>query len=283
MDALFDDMMDRINVESLMIDFDGCDISIEESEKMIAFVDNCLSELRVVFISKQNIEKQEEIKFFKEQKPEILGFLLYVNKIHRIELKRPVGSNDTQREYYKSELENLTSFFEKNLDFHQYYRAKSTYLDEYYFLRGKSHIHLCVDSEQFIRDPLFSTGYDYKVALIICNEMLRIYLNKKMNSLEKQIIIDKNRASLPVSNLKWTGSKVAAVELGYALESSRFINRGNADIKEIMLLIETCFNIDLGEYYRTYISIKQRKKDRTPFLQSLMDSLNKRMDEDDSK
>ncbi len=113
--------------------------------------------------------------------------------------------------------------------------------------------------------------------------MLRIYLNKKMNSLEKQIIIDKNRASLPVSNLKWTGSKVAAVELGYALESSRFINRGNADIKEIMLLIETCFNIDLGEYYRTYISIKQRKKDRTPFLQSLMDSLNKRMDEDDSK
>ncbi len=119
MDALFDDMMDRINVESQMIDFDGCDISIEESEKMIAFVDNCLSELRVVFISKQNIEKQEEIKFFKEQKPEILGFLLYVNKIHRIELKRPVGSNDTQREYYKSELENLTSFFEKNLDFHQ--------------------------------------------------------------------------------------------------------------------------------------------------------------------
>lgn len=113
--------------------------------------------------------------------------------------------------------------------------------------------------------------------------MLRIYLNKKMHSLEKQIVIDKNRASLPVSSLKWTGSKIAAIEMGYALEASKYINRGNADIKEIMLLIETCFNIDLGEYYRTYISIKGRKKDRTPFLKHLIESLMKRMDEDDSK
>lgn len=283
MNAFFNEIMEKTTTEIQLIDFDGCDISIEESENMIAFLDNCLSELRTFFLSIQNVDKQDEIIFFKEQKPEVLGFLLYFNKIHKIELKRPVGSNDTQREYYKNELESLTFFFEKNLDFHQYYRAKSTYLDEYYFLRGKFHLQLCSDSAQFIRDPLFSTGYDYKVAKIICNEMLRIYLNKKMHSLEKQIVIDKNRASLPVSSLKWTGSKIAAIEMGYALEASKYINRGNADIKEIMLLIETCFNIDLGEYYRTYISIKGRKKDRTPFLKHLIESLMKRMDEDDSK
>lgn len=150
-------------------------------------------------------------------------------------------------------------------------------------MRGKFHPQLCADSVSFIRDPLFSTGYDYKIAKILCNEMLRIYLNKKMHSIEKHVTMNKDRALLPFNNLKWTGSKVAAVELGYALESSKLINRGNADIKEIMLLIETCFNIDLGDYYRTYISIKQRKKDRTPFLQSLIDSLNKRMNDDDSK
>lgn len=284
MNDYFNDIMERITAEIQLIDFDGCDISIEQSEKMRAFLDNCLSELRTLFLSQQNINKQYEIHFFKEQKPEILGFLLYFNNIHKIELKCPVGSNDTQREYYKDELKSLTFFFEKSISiFTNITEQNQLYLDEHYFLRGKVHHQLCADSAQFIRDPLFSTGCDYKVAKIICNDMLRIYLNKKINSLEKRIVIDKNRASLPVSNLKWTGSKVAAIELGYALEASKYINRGNADIKEIMLLIETCFNIDLGDYYRTYISIRGRKKDRTPFLKSIIEALNKRMDEDDSK
>ena len=38
--------------------------------------------------------------------------------------------------------------------------------------------------------------------------------------------------------------------------------------------------IDLGDYYRTYIAIKSRKKDRTAFLKYLADSLEKRMDEE---
>jgi len=106
--------------------------------------------------------------------------------------------------------------------------------------------------------------------------MLRIYLNKKLNRLEKQIIIDKNRELLPVGNMKWTGSKVSAVEFGYALHTSLTINRGNTDIKDIMQFIKIFFNIDLGDYYRTYIAIRRRKKDRTEFLNSLIDGLIKK-------
>ena len=142
---------------------------------------------------------------------------------------------------------------------------------------------LCVDSSHFMHDPQFSTGYDYKVAKILSNEMMRIYLNKKMNQLEKQIAFNKNRELSPVGNLKWTGTKVAAIEFGYALHASAAINKGQADVKEIMTLIETTFNIDLGDYYRTYIAIKCRKKERTPFLNSLIEGLIKKMDEDDRK
>ena len=283
MDIYFGQLIAKIQRELQTIDLDDCDISIEEAFAMVEFFKKCLSDLRDFFLSQESVSVQDEIRFFKEMKPEVLGLLLYFNKIYSIELKRPTGSNDTQRKYYENKLNSITYFFEYHLDFYQYYRSKSSHFDEYYFVRGKSCPQLCADSAQYIRDPLFSTVYDFKIAKIISNEMLRIYLNKRLLRLEKQVTIDKNRTLLPVGNMKWTGSKAAAIEFGYALHTCPTINRGQTDIKEVMLFIETFFNIDLGDYYRGYIAIKSRKKDRTPFLKSLIESLIKKMNEDDGK
>ena len=276
-------LSEKMQIELVNVDIERCDISIEESARMVKFFKDCLSQLRDHFLVLQSISIEDEIVFFKEMKPEVLGLLLYFNKIHNIELKRPIGSNETQSEYYDKELKSLTYFFERNLDFLQYYRTNSTHLDEIYFVRGKPNPELCIDSSQFILDPLFSTGYDYKVAKIICNEMLRIYLNKKQHSMEKLGTIQKKREQLPTCNLKWTGSKADATELGYAIRDSGVINYGNVDIKEIMNFIEVNFDIDLGDYYRTYVALKSRKKGRTPFLNRLIENLIRRMERDDSE
>jgi hypothetical protein len=196
-------------------------------------------------------------------------------------LKRPNGSNEIQQGYYKKEQDSLTYFFERNIDFYQYYHSNSTHLDECYFVRGKYYPTLCVDSLQFVQDALFSTVYDYKVAKIIANEMLRIYLNKKLLHLDRYNYLPNNPKDSQQPALKWTDSKVAATELGYAVHAAGVFNNGNADIREIMSLFEIIFGIDLGDYYRTYIAIKSRKKERTVFLKTLIDSLTKRMDEDD--
>ena len=282
MDDYFNKLSESVQLRIQTVDLEGCDISMEESMSLIQFLEKCLSDLRGKFISLHSIELQDEVRFFKEMKPKILGLLLYFNKIHNIELKCPTGSNDTQSDYYDNELKSLTFFFERNLDFYQYYRNNSTYLDECYFVRGKRNHILCTDSSQYILDPLFSTGYDYKVAKIICNEMLRIYLNKKKNGVEKQLLIKKNRKHLLDNDVQWTGSKAAAIEMGYAIHGIGVLNHGNVDIKAIMNFIEVSFNIDLGDYYRTYIALRNRKKDRTPFLNKLMENLLRRMDNDDS-
>lgn len=279
----FEDKLNEINREIDSVDLDSCDIPLETSFTLINYLEERLNEVKIFFLSLPSTTIEDEIRFFKETKPEILGFLLYFNKIHTIELKCPNGSNDTLTEYYQNELDSLTFFFDRNLDFYQYYRSKSTHSDEHYFTRHKRCRQLCLDSVHFVMDSSFSTGYDFKVAKIICNEMLRIYLNKKMNGLEKQQFIEKKRAAISIGDLKWTGSKTALVEIGYSFEASRFVNRGHADIKEIMLAFEIIFNIDLGEYYRTYISIKDRKIDRAKYLNILIERLLKRMDEDDSK
>lgn len=134
---------ERIQGELQAIDLEGCDISREETVRMVKFLKDCLSELRDYFLVLKSITMQDEIEFFKELKPKVLGMFLYFNKIHTVELKRPIGSNEIQSEYYDKELKSLTYFFERNLDFHQYHRANSTYLDEYYFVRGRSNHELC--------------------------------------------------------------------------------------------------------------------------------------------
>ena len=214
-------------------------------------------------------------------KPQILSLLIYFNKIYSIELKRPNGSNEIQQEYYTKEQYSLTYFFERNIDLYQYHRSSSTHLDEYYFSRGKFHPTLCVDNQQFVQDSSFSTAFDYKIAKILAYDMLRIYLNKRLSHLTKCVYLPVNPKNSEQPALKWTGSKVAAIELGYAAHSAGVFNNGNADIREIMNLFEITFGIDLGDYYRTYIAIKSRKKERTVFLKMLIDSLTKCMDEDD--
>ena len=260
MEERINQILSQIDLEIDEIDLYGYDI-IETSLSMVLQLQDILTDLRNQLQTYVFPSKEDEISFFKNQKPELLGRLLYFYKIYRIETQCPTGSNEVLRLYINH----------------------STIHDEHYFLRGRTDIRLCSDSAQFDKDPNFSTGYDYKVAKILANEMLRIYLNKKLQKLESESSIEKQQqginAKMPV---RFTGKKSALIELGYALASSGDINHGNIEIKELMNYLSSMFNIDLGGYYDAYIAMKERK-DRTSYLNRLIDNLTKRMNEDDVK
>lgn len=95
-------------------------------------------------------------------------------------------------------------------------------------------------------------------------------------------IIEQSPFFFPKARLTWTGSKVDLVELIYAWETASCFNHGHANIKEIVVYIEIVFNIDLGDYYHTFLEMRNRIK-RTAFLDKLLKVLNDRMDEVDSK
>ncbi|WP_288155826.1 RteC domain-containing protein [Phocaeicola sartorii] len=274
-------ILQKIDLEIDEIDLYGYDI-IETSLSMVHRLQTILSDLRMKIQTYVFPTKEDEILFFKVQKPEILGRLLFFYKIYRIETQCPNGSDEVIKGYISRELDNLTYFFNRNLDFYQYYRSHSTLYDEYYFVRGKSDLRLCTDSAQFDKDPNFSTGYDYKVAKIIANEMLRIYLNKRLVKLETNNQIEDNLQTYLKYPFRFTGKKVFLIELGYSLVTSGDINNGNVEIKEMMKFLSSVFQVDLGDYYAAYIAMKERK-DRTAYLHHLIDSLTKRMNEDDMK
>ena len=264
------------------IDVDNWNISVEVVLDVVEFLQRSLEDMRNYIVNHPFSNKEEEIYFFKHIKPEVLSRLLYFTEIYNTEMRKPHGSIEVLKKYYNDRLDELTSYFESNLDFYQYYRSKATHLDSHYFVRGHIDFKLCPNCVPYDRDPEFSTCYDHKAAQILANDMLCIYLNKKLHGVDKQVIIAKSRSFLPEHPFRWTATKIAAVELGYAIYAAGILNNGQADIKEIMTFMEASFQIDLGDYYRTYITMKDRKKDRTSFLNSLIKSLLKKMDEDDN-
>lgn len=113
--------------------------------------------------------------------------------------------------------------------------------------------------------------------------MLQIYLNKRIINLVQSEDIDRQVIARMKFSANWTGKKNFLIELGYSLYVVGNINNGNITVKEIMDLLGVMFNIDLGDYYRGYITMKNRKKDRTLFGKILIEKLLKRMEEDDEK
>ena len=180
------------------------------------------------------------------------------------------------------ELDSLTFYFSRNLDFYQYYRSKSTYLDRYYFTRNQNDLRICTDSSHIDKDPLYSTGYDFKVAKIITNELLKIYLTNRLQELERIVQRKADNGQVVETILRWTGSKRALVELIYALEANGDFNKGTATLKEIAGYFENVFSIDIGDLYHSYLEMRSRKINRTRYLETLQKSLLRRMDENDT-
>lgn len=158
-------------------------------------------------------------------------------------------------------------------------------LDKYYFVRGKDKLELISEKSYYFSDPDFTTSHDILVAQIIANELFINHLNSELDyfrRIELQLTVESEDEAIS-EEVIWSASKTDLVELIYALHSNKSIKDGQISIKNLAMFFEKIFNIDLGNFYRTYLEIRERKMDRTSFLNNMKSSLNKKMEDDDSK
>lgn len=275
MDKFYNDKLHKL--ETVINDFEiEADCSIQRIETVIHHILECLSEMKGYVLKRGFKNTDEEIRFFKYQKPAIVAKLIYYNAIYKIETKKPYGAKPI-RKYLNKELKKLKRFLDNNLDFYTYYRSNNSFLDEKMFLRGNHDIKLWLDTYYFQSDQTFSTSHDYKVAKIMANDLIQVYIEDQLyNKFQK----DKSKAQ---KKLKWTGSKVALIELIYALHYQNVFDNGNNDIREVAQYFESAFGVDLGNFYQTYLELRNRKMNRTKFLDALRETLIKKMDELDEK
>lgn len=274
---LLSELNEQLNFTDLEIDD-----PIKRCESAIDIILKSLQKLKILFEKEKNKSQNQEIDFFKIVKPKFTSKLIYYNAIFKIETKKPHGGERILKKYLNNELDKLKRYFDGNLDFYRYYRTGSSYLDHKYFVRGKFDVKLALDSFYFEADHTFSTSHDFKVAKILAHDLIQVYLEDKLLIMENKDPKEKSQVQPKVKQI-WTGSKVALIELLYALHTEGVFNNGATDIKDIAGYFEHTFEIDLGDYYRTFLELRMRKTSRTKFLSSLTDSLIKKMDEADEK
>ena len=249
-----------------------------KAERGIALVEKCIRKLQKQIVGQDFETQADEIYFFKHVKPQIFSKLIYYIRLFSIESKRPRGKDVAQVKYLQQQIDKLQTFFNDNLEFYNYYRRGAMSMDEQYFVRGNRDLRMPLESFHFLIDDQFSTCQDGTVATIMAYDMLIVYLRKEVDDLNNNMEPTKNTAMEKPSKLFWTGSKTDLIELLYALHTSKSINGGTVDIKEMASHFEYFYNVDLGNYYHTFIDIRSRKSSRTRFLDRLIEMLNQRME-----
>jgi hypothetical protein len=218
--------------------------------------------------------EEEEIIFFKDIKPKFCYRLIYYRKIYNIEMNRPLAGIDAQKEYLNKELNSINQYTTKRLDFIRYYRSGSTHLDSLYFLRGKMYTEQYLETFYYELDPIFSTNCDFKVAKILSNDMLSVYL---MQELE---LLDNNTSKLgpysfPLTKLTWKGTKTELMEQLYAWDSMGSL--GDVPLTQLSDYIQNVFNIQLDNNLSRAFSDMKIRTIPTPFLDKLKNALLRRM------
>ena len=275
-DELFEKLEDELSKIA-----ERADNMIESSRESSTIILKYINQLKKYTNTHKFEDIAEEINFFKNIKPKFLAKLIYFQKAYKIQFHLPLGYSEMVKNYYLKELEKINDFFRINREFYSYYRSGATSLDEIYFTRKEPDSWILFNSEDYETDFLFTTIYDQKLAKILAFKLVSEFLKSEIKKLEISNK-DADEGELEKGNqIHWTGPKVALVELLYALQSAGSFNNGTVDLKELANHFQSYFNVDLGNYYRTFQDMRIRKINRTTFLDLLKGRLIQRMDEAD--
>jgi hypothetical protein len=209
------------------------------------------------FLRDQIIEDQgDAIQLNKEIRPYFLCRHFFHLKVFELELKASIFDPDEALKLYKNQLQQILNFQVRHKVFYSYVKSGATHHDEQYFLNLSSNCR--------------------RLAVVFAYDELKKHILNKMISSSKAV-------SNYAPNLSWTGSKTDLVELIYALQANKCIDHGKIHLSTLVPVFEKIFNTSLGNYYRTFLEISIRKTGRTKFLDSLQESLNRRLVEADGK
>ncbi|MCG6190840.1 RteC domain-containing protein [Maribellus maritimus] len=283
--------MNVTNPEQIISDFEKLLQELTESkepqlmvmEKAINLCSLTLLDLRDIVVTRGFETQEEEIHFFKCQKTRVYSKFIYYGTLFKIICRKPVGTSNVLKNYFSQILEAIDKYHNENIEFYQYHKRGLTFLDKKFYTRDNTEIPPNLNSLHFLIDKSFSTMQDCTLSTLLAHDLLTEYIQKELDKLEQTIPASELSEDILFPNVIWTGKKIALVELIYALCSCGVINNGKIEIKRLVGVFEKVFNIDLGDFYHTFNEIRNRKTERTKFLDRLKQWLLKRMDDGDAK
>ena len=264
------------DLEQKIVTLNSGSISVfEEVETGMYYCRKTINKLRKRFLSIELLSPDQECYFFKTIKPIPAGYMIYFISLADFELNRPQTSNRKVKKYIQEKIASYQEYFVEHRTFYKYLERRRTDRDSEYFLRSNGKVKFHLDAVHFCIDQNFSTSHDYITAKIFAHKLLISRLRKELFKLKNTSRL--NSFLSTTASLQWTANKVDLIELIYALHAVKSINNGQVEIKDIASIVQEAFNIELGDYYRTFIEIRSRKIHPTKFLDNLKQSLTNRI------
>ncbi|HWV72856.1 MAG TPA: RteC domain-containing protein [Pseudosphingobacterium sp.] len=246
---------------------------MQKAERSFHVVETALLKLKDFIYEYQFSDKEEEIHFFKEIKPRFQSQMLFWLELIQIDSYNVSYTKKEQILYYRQIIERCKTYFEKNKLLYIYYKRKSVQEDDQLFLRQTDCIPL-LPEYNLDMDRKFSTINSVRFAKFQAFEMVIDYLQGQINIL-KSIQPAESLADGFKSSLKWQHGSAALVETGRALWVSGAF--GNASFKSVMEHLEFIGNYKVSNSYRIYTDMLIRKKDPTPYLKKITETLQTNM------
>lgn len=231
--------------------------------RIIALCREVLEKYRQEIRKRKFINTSEEINFFKKHKQIPLFHLIFYFNLKLFELEAPTESS-LLIEYIKNKIKKINKFFITNKEFSLYIDLDQNCLDEFYFTRNFFNGNISTMNTPYFEDLNFSTSRDLLLGEILANKKFLLFLNTQLKIFEAPFCSGEEK-----EKLQWTSSKVALIELIYALHQTGSINNGSVDLISIASSFEDFFQVKLDNIYKTYSEIKLRKGRRTKFLDEL--------------
>jgi len=267
---LYDDMLEEVSLYA-----DMGTLPVKRFSGKLAVINKAQAALKKYVTDHPFADKQEEINFFKYEKPAFVCELLCAQQMFTIETQRRQFNEEILiRNYYEQELKVIRHYFIQHQFLYQYYLLEAAELDAILFVRGAD-CSVVLLPEIPDLDLDYSTNGDYFFAKLMAYEKVQEYLINELYPSSEQRSSGKN--------LHWTGETVNLVELAYGLQLTGQLNDGKATIAEIIAWLEVQLHADVGNAYRRWHAISNRKRvASTKFIDQMREAIIKKLDDDNS-
>jgi hypothetical protein len=256
--------------------------ALQKKNQCMLLVNSALAELRADVLNNGFSDEAREIFFFKKIKPRFASLLILETELYQLQEANPATILTEAKSYYQEELRWITRFFGRHSFLYNYYHLDASELDQCYFLRGNKVTGILMPDTPDNLDNEFATATSELFAQFRAFELLRSHLLSLLNeqNCANNGFIRPGRQAEP---LRWTGSVIHAVELGYAIWLSDQVNQGEAELADIMYWLSSTLQVDLSRYTRLFVEIKGRKRlSGTKFIELLRDAVTRYIDQKDA-
>lgn len=272
--------------EDLSIYADLGTLSVRKVTGAINSIQDAVAKLKNFIAENEFKDQDDEIHFFKHEKPRFTAEHFYAMEIFTIETARPLNDIELLKAFYQQELKYIRRFLDTNKFLYAYYQFDMKELDHLLFVRGCKPVDIPVPDIIGL-DTLFTTCCDNLWGKFMAFERLEEWLREELVCLERPAV--NGGVGIPgfssvdgaAAGLRWTGETINLVEIAYGIWLTGMVNHGNASVREVVEFLEAAFQVKIGKAHRRWQSLAQRKRlSAFRYVDEMKEALVKRLEEE---